>query len=148
LEGLTPVQFYIYNADQYCEDCGQAIKDRLKAEGHAPANPDDEHTYDSGEYPKGPYVPNESDGVDHCGSGDDCVNAIELSDGRKIGAWLENELTADGVSYVRQAIREALNSGQPNEVVDLWAEWYEDYDLGDDDEDEDDEDDFEQFDQA
>ena len=43
---------YIYLADVWCDDCGRAICKRLKREGNAPANPDDEWTFDSDEYPK------------------------------------------------------------------------------------------------
>jgi len=44
-------------------------------------------------------------------------------DGHKVGAWLENELTTDGVEYVCEAIREG------GEVAELWADYYRDYDL-------------------
>jgi len=116
---------YIYAADIYCEQCGEAIRERITAEGYAPADPDDEASYDSDEFPKGPYPDGggEADCPQHCGSGPDCINAIEFDDGCKVGAWLENELTADGVEYVRQAIREG------GEVAELWAEFYSDYDL-------------------
>ena len=43
---------YIYLADVWCDDCGRAICRRLKREGNAPADPDDEWTFDSDEYPK------------------------------------------------------------------------------------------------
>jgi len=116
------MQAYIYCADIYCEDCGKEIRENINREGLAPADPDDEHTYDSDEYPKGPYAEGggEADCPQHCGSGAGCVNAIELSDGRKIGAWLENDLTTEGVEYVREAIR-----GR-GDAAELWAEWYAD----------------------
>lgn len=40
---------YIYNADIYCEECGEAIRTRLTC----PGDPDDERSYDSDKYPKG-----------------------------------------------------------------------------------------------
>ena len=116
---------YIYAADVYCEDCGKEIRDCLIEEGKAPADPDDECSYDSDEFPKGPYPDGggESDCPEHCGSGADCVNAIKLSDGTKIGAWLENELTIEGAKYVEEAI---YNGG---EVAEIWAKFYCDYYL-------------------
>jgi len=111
---------YVYCADIYCEDCGKKIREELDREGCAPADPDDEYSYDSDEYPKGPYPDGggESDTPQHCGAGEDCINAIELSDGRKIGDWLGNELTTDGVEYVKEVIQEG------GEVAELWLEWY------------------------
>jgi hypothetical protein len=111
---------YIYNADIYCEDCGEAIRKELTREGSAPENPDDERSYDSDEFPKGPYPDGggESDSPQHCGSGEGCLNAIELSDGHKIGAWLENELTMEGVAYVQEAISEG------GEVAEMWRGFY------------------------
>lgn len=116
---------YVYAADIYCEDCGEAIRERITREGLAPKNPGDEWSYDSDEYPKGPYCDGggESDCPQHCGAGPDCFNAIELSDGTKIGAWLENKLTTDGVDYVNEEIQEG------GEVAEIWAEFYCDYDL-------------------
>jgi len=116
---------YIYAADIYCEQCGEAIRERITHEGFAPAEPDDEWSYDSDEFPKGPYPDGggEADCPQHCGAGPECHNAIEFPDGCKVGAWLENELTADGVEYVREAIREG------GEVAEMWADFYRDYDL-------------------
>ncbi|GAF74579.1 unnamed protein product [marine sediment metagenome] len=116
---------YIYAADIYCKQCGEAIRERITREGTAPADLDDEVSYDSDEFPKGPYSDGggEADCPQHCGSGPDCLNAIELDDGSKVGAWLENELTTDGVEYVREAIREG------GEVAELWADYYLDYNV-------------------
>jgi len=118
------MEVYIYSADIYCEDCGEAICEQITREGFTPADPDDERSYDSDEYPKGPYPGGggEADSPRHCGSGPDCVNALELSDGCKVGAWLENELTTEGIEYVRGSIQEDPD----NEVCRLWAEWYAD----------------------
>lgn len=113
---------YIYCADIYCEDCGRAIRKRIKAEGFAPENPRDESSYDSDEYPKGPFDDGggESDTVQHCGSHADCLNALTLSDGSKVGAWLENPLTSHGAAHVAESIADDPD----NEVCKLWAEWY------------------------
>lgn len=111
---------YVYNGDLWCEQCGEAIRHTLAGKGKAPASPDDETTYDSDDYPKGPY-PNgggEADCPKRCASGMVCANAYTLSSGQKIGAHLGNALTADGVEYVRKAI------GQGGAMAHLWASLY------------------------
>lgn len=111
---------YIYAADIYCEDCGGAIREQIAWKGFAPDNPDDEWSYDSDDFPKGPYPDGggEADCPQHCGAGQNCFNAIEFLDGCKIGVWLENELTTEGVEHVQEAIQEG------GEVADLWADFY------------------------
>ena len=119
---------YIYQADLYCQQCGEAIRAQITEEGSAPVNPDDETSYTSDDFPKGPYPDGggEADSPQHCAMGSKCVNTIKLttpsmfSDGNKIGAWLENPLTTDGVKYVRKAIEKG------GEVAELWAEYYRD----------------------
>ena len=49
------MNLYVYRADIYCPRCAGDIKLRLRFDGLAPANPDDEETYDSDDFPKGPY---------------------------------------------------------------------------------------------
>ena len=114
------MRVFIYQADLLCGDCGEAIREALNNEGKAPKDPQDEYTYDSDEYPKGSYPDGggEHDTPQHCGSGDHCLNALELNDGHKVGCWLENDLTSDGETYVREAMVEG------GEVAALWSEWY------------------------
>lgn len=114
---------YIYAADIYCWDCGEAICDELDKKGQAPPDHYIESMYDSGDYPKGPYPDGggAADSPQHCGAGAECLNAIEFPDGPKVGAWLENELTVEGVEYVREAICEG------GEVAEMWADFYCDY---------------------
>lgn len=111
----------IYAADIWCDSCGYAIRDSIKAEGKAPENPDDERTYDSDEYPKYASDDEESDSPQHCGSGETCLEADTLSDGSKVGKLIGTELTDDGVEYVREAIAEG------GLVADFWAEEFKDY---------------------
>lgn len=47
---------YIFQAALLCEDCGRKIRRELTAAGKAPTDPDNEYTYDSGEFPKGPFA--------------------------------------------------------------------------------------------
>lgn len=115
----------IYQADIYCTDCGNLIRKELDAANKTPEEPDDERSYDSDDYPKSCGDDEESDSPQHCGSGETCVNAIELSDGRKIGCFVSDSLTDYGVEYVKEAI--AADKKKKNEVVQLWADHFSDY---------------------
>lgn len=112
---------YIYQADLYCEECGEDIKRRMRRWENPPGARSEE-TFDSDEMPKGPNGSGggESDSPCHCASREDCLNAITLSDGTKIGCWLENDLTQEGVRSLQESIRERPD----NEVIQLWQEWY------------------------
>jgi hypothetical protein len=92
---------YIYDADIYCDDCGEKIIAELDAE-HV------QDTGDSGDYPQGPYPDGggEADVPQHCGS---CQ------------IFLENPLTEDGYQYVCDAL--ADNRGNA-EIEKLWANFY------------------------
>lgn len=89
---------YIYDADIYCDGCAEDIMARLDREGQ-------EDTGDSGDYPQGPHGDGggEADGPQICGGGAECVNA-ESFGGRKIGAFLENPLTEEGVKYLCEMV--------------------------------------------
>jgi hypothetical protein len=76
---------YIYLADVWCDDCGRAICERLTREGKAPADPDDEWTFDSDEYPKRAGDDDEADTPQHCAAGEQCVNAVTLPGGGRVG---------------------------------------------------------------
>lgn len=79
---------YVYQAALYCERCG--VKEREALDPYdPPEKPDDESSYDSDDYPKGPYANGggEADYPCHC---DTC------------GEFLQNPLTADGDKYVRE----------------------------------------------
>lgn len=86
------MQAYIFAAALLCEACGDNVRADLQAKGRAPEDPDNESTYDSDDYPKGPYSDGggEADTPQHC---DHC------------GGFLENPLTRDGYAYVREALR-------------------------------------------
>jgi len=104
---------FMYQADLFCDSCGEAIRDRLTRQ--APADPDDESSYDSDDCPKD-VIASESDYPQHCGAGDDCLEAIELPSGRKIGSLLSDTLTTDGFSYLEAAIADG------GEVAEFWEE--------------------------
>ena len=96
---------YMYQAALYCEDCGEAIREQLSKADPGKLQPSLEHTYDSDDYPKGPYIDGggESDWPQHC---DSC------------GTFLENPLTSDGYEYVAEAL------ARGGEVAELWADYY------------------------
>jgi hypothetical protein len=121
---------YIYQADIWCDDCGRAICERLTCEGKAPADPNDEWSFDSDDYPKRANDDDESDTPQHCAAGEDCLNAIELPGGTKVGL-LFGELTTDGVGYVKDAVVEAAEGFGDRQVVELWQQYFRDkgYDL-------------------
>lgn len=112
---------YVYQADKWCDDCGKAIAHRLIDEGESPDDPGDESSFDSGDFPKGPYPDDDpADSPYHCGAGDDCLDPIELSNGRKVGAIVSG-LTEDGKKYALNKIRE-----KPDDpLMELWLEHFE-----------------------
>ena len=116
---------YIYQADVWCDDCGRAICERLTHEGKAPSDPNDEWSFDSDDYPKHADDDEESDCPQHCAAGANCVNAIELPGGTRVGL-LFGELTADGVGYVKDAVVEAAEGFGDKQVVELWQQHFRD----------------------
>src|SRR5437870_2158559 len=100
---------YVYQAALLCEDCGVKARLELTAAAKAPADPDDEGSYDSDDFPKGPYPGGggEADSPQHCDSGTECVNALVCRHGtHELGAFLENDLTAEGLVALADTIRE------------------------------------------
>lgn len=91
------------------------MREELTSDGKAPADPDDEGSYDSDDFPKGPYADDggEADCPQHC---DHC------------NVFLENELTEDGLNYVIELIERAeeteRNGGGKNDVTEEWREFY------------------------
>lgn len=91
------MQVYIFQAALYCRDCGQEHRAGLDIPPGADLGSDS--TFDSGDYPKGPYGDGggEADCPQHC---DDCRT------------FLENPLTADGVDYVISACADYLDGAE------------------------------------
>ena len=104
---------YIYAADLYCAGCGAAIRAELDAAGKRPADVGAESSFDSDEYPKGPYA----DGGGESDTPENCA---------RCGRALENPLTTDGVQYVIDALEEAQAR---TAVLDAWAADVADYRL-------------------
>jgi hypothetical protein len=108
---------YIYQADLWCNDCAELVQEEVIADGEAPDDPDDENSFDSDEFPKGPYSDNDpADSPSHCAAGEDCLNAVVLDDGRKEGAIVSG-LTDEGRRYVLEA--------RDSPCVRLWREHFE-----------------------
>lgn len=119
---------YLYAAALLCADCGEAQRADLRASGDAPEDEDDESSYDSDDFPKGPYPDGrgEADSPQHC---DHCH------------VFLENPLTDDGRTYVQEQVRLAYATKDFRGSRDVVSEWRVFYDIpspndddGDDDE--------------
>lgn len=113
---------YAYQAELYCEACGDRIRAELDAAGKSPAEPDDQHTYDSTDYPKAAQA-GETDSPNHCAAGGACPDA-EAYDGHAVGALLPEDLTSEGVSYVRGILCEEPDSEYQRQLHARWAEAY------------------------
>jgi len=103
---------YIFRGDIYSALAGEQCRQQLTDEGKAPADPDNESTYDSDDFPKGPY-PNgggEADTPQHCA---------------RYGTFLENPLTEDGSAYVKSAFKAYAEDGRGDRAtLALWQEAY------------------------
>ncbi len=114
---------YIYQADIYCDDCGNEIKRQCMQ--HERRTRDILSRRDSEQWPQEVIGSNESDCPQHCGAGSSCPNFIRLEDGTKVGMFLENELTQEGYEYIRDEWKEFLQFGHGNdEVLKLWLNYY------------------------
>ena len=108
---------FVYQADTYCDDCGDNIRGKLHAQGLAPEDTMDHTSYDSADFPKGADVEHEeSDIPNHCA---------------QCGKMLHNPLTSEGYKYVRAALSElpALTSitklqNAGHSYLADWASWY------------------------
>lgn len=97
---------FMFQAALLCEDCGDAHKATHVKPDHADEG--DESSYDSDEWPKGPYEDGggEADCPQHC---DAC------------GLFLENPLTGDGENYVLDAFRDYVDAGHGS--IEVLVEW-------------------------
>lgn len=106
------MEVYIFQAALLCADCaGELMANNEKPDG---VDMDDESSYDSNDWPKGPYLDGggEADCPQHC---DHCQ------------AFLDNPLTGDGETYVRDAFREYVETGRGS--LDVLVEWKAAYDY-------------------
>ena len=100
---------YVYQADILCNDCGERVRKQLTERSEAPADPNAENTYDSDQFPKGPYDDSEeSDTPVHCSS---------------CHVFLKNQLTQAGYAYVAETLGDT-DSGDLSEIEQTWADFY------------------------
>lgn len=101
------MKVWIYKADLWCDTCMDLVKWMIdKPQGY---NPRDEHTWDSDDYPKGPYESThvESDTPNHCAN---CHK------------HLENRLTMEGEQYVQEAVTSGHGT---TTVLAVWRDYYD-----------------------
>lgn len=115
------MRVYFYNADIYCEDCGDDIKRRIRKELKATGSKDSPVSQDSNEWPQAVADGGgESDCPQHCASQGECLNATAYLDSdHKSGLFLENPLTSDGEEYVREQHRTNCSA-----ITQMWLEHY------------------------
>ncbi len=110
---------YIYQADVWCPTCAKEIAADIQQNypQQVPADPTDERSYDSDDYPKGPFFDEESDAPEHCSN---------------CHVFLENPLTTHGQEYMQQMVDEALAKGRGEEPhIKEWMDFYDYHPEGD-----------------
>src|ERR1700682_111947 len=105
------MDIYMYRGALYCGDCGEDIRESLTVDGEAPQDPEDELSYDSETFPKGPFDSNdESDSPQSCD---------------KCGIFLENRLTEEGIDHLHWMIIDSLHHGRVSAACRDWIEYYQ-----------------------
>jgi hypothetical protein len=128
---------YIYQAELWCNACGEKIQKDLIASGKAPADTENEHSFDSDDFPK--YAWNgDTDSPNHCPSGDTCLgDAVDLgkwglgkkaklygSETRVIGELLDESLTSDGVEFIKETLKEKKRTPYQRALYKFWTAVY------------------------
>jgi hypothetical protein len=122
---------YAYQAELYCDACGERLERELAAAGVTDSG-------DSDEYPQGAPA-GETDAPNHCASGAECLEAVELeayglepgaelhgAETRRIGALLDETLTPDGREYVLELLAWPQPTPYQRALHRLWRETYAD----------------------
>ncbi len=113
---------YIYQADTWCDDCGEHIKADIAREHPelVPDDPEDESSFDSDQYPKQYDATNEeSDSPQNCTSG----NCADMANGQNYGTFLENQLTSEGYKYLKGML-DGHGATLP-QFAQEWADYYQ-----------------------
>lgn len=106
---------YIFQADIYCESCGKGLRMEIPKPAHA--DKEDESTYDSDEWPKGPY----GDGGGEADCPQHCAACHE---------FLMNPLTGHGYDWLRaQAAPFMIHDGDWHDIEASAAKAQEDWDA-------------------
>jgi len=66
---------FMFQGAFLCEECGEKVRADLRAAGQAPDDEDDEHTYDSDDFPKGPY---DAEDDEYCDAMDGCLSLVQV----------------------------------------------------------------------
>jgi hypothetical protein len=125
---------YVFQADTYCDSCGERIAREIDASGDHVAIPED-----SEHYPQ-PAVEEETDAPDHCADAGDCLESVDLGDyglapdaemvgaeSRRIGALLSDGLTDEGVAYLAEMLAEESRTPYQSALHNYWREEFADY---------------------
>jgi hypothetical protein len=126
---------FVYQADTYCDSCGHALRENLTDAGLAPLDPDDEYSYDSDDFPKGPVADEAWDYPNHCASARDCLEPITLveyglstsaemfgAESHLIGALLTESLTDEGIAYLAEMLAEEPRTPYQEALHRFWRE--------------------------
>lgn len=104
------MEAYIFQAELHCGECiTKIMKNLLPPDGYIFG---DESSYDSDDYPKGPFNEGggEADNPNHCGT---------------CGKFLENPLTEEGEAYVRESVNpEQAYPGPGLTALTVWKPFY------------------------
>jgi hypothetical protein len=115
-----------YCADVFCDDCGRRHGEELESLGMPAPGPGE--IRDTDEWPSIGHPPEATDCPNHCGDGDECLNAITLDGGFMVGELLTEWLTDDGVDYVAEAIRDDISEGRTDSVaITVWGPAFDCY---------------------
>lgn len=128
---------YIYQADILCDDCGSALAEELESGGYRDNGDSDEFPQEAAEEP--------TDSPNHCAQRENCLAAIDLGDygfkdsdpligaeSRRIGALCGEELTSEGVSYLKEILEDPKELTPYQSALHLlWVEVFSGY-LGSD----------------
>lgn len=107
---------YMYQAALWCKSDGEAIREAIREKAPALVDSDD-----SDDWPQCVHVSwDESDSIDHCDAGSDCLEAIEFPNGDKIGAWLGNSLTEEGDTWLRETLAQPPRNEFQAYLHSLW----------------------------
>jgi hypothetical protein len=124
----TSDDVYAYQGALYCDDCAEQIIEELDAQGA-------EDDGDSEQYPQGPHSDGggESDSPYHCDNGAQCVNAVQVPGGAKIGCPFGNPMTVEGLSHLVEAIADDVlrQDDHARAVGRLWRSIYSEVDAMD-----------------
>jgi hypothetical protein len=125
---------YVYQADTWCDSCGERIRRDLEDSGQAPEDPSDEWSFDSDDFPKyGAEEP--TDSPDHCASQGDCLEGVDLgeyglpegaplfgAETRTIGALLSDGLTDEGASWLIEVLSDDQTTPYQSALHAYWAD--------------------------